>query len=83
MELVLIWKALVQYGVLGIICFLEGWAIVRLWRENNALRDRYEVKAEKSADKIAALSARANAAADILEQRRRAHRTTDVEPLHR
>jgi hypothetical protein len=77
MEFAVIWKAFVEYGLLGILCVVEMLAIVRLWRDNNALRDRYEAKAEKSAEKIAILSARANAAADLLEQRRRARRSSE------
>ena len=78
MDFVIMWKALSSYGVLGIMCVAEMYAIVRLWRENNALRDRYEAKADKSAEKIARLVERANTAADILE-RRRARRITDSE----
>lgn len=70
MEIVVIWKALASYGVLGIMVVVEMIAIIHLWRANNALRDRYEAKAEKSAEKIAALAARASAAANTLERRR-------------
>jgi alkanesulfonate monooxygenase SsuD/methylene tetrahydromethanopterin reductase-like flavin-dependent oxidoreductase (luciferase family) len=72
--------------------FVEGLAIIRLWKDNNALRDRYEAKSDKANEKISTLAARAQTAADKVEElleerqerRRRTRRNeTGVEPLVR
>jgi hypothetical protein len=81
MDVLIVWKFFSSYGALGVMALVEMYAIVRLYKENNALRDRYEAKAEKSADKIALLAAKASHAADVLERRRRARPATDSDAI--
>jgi len=91
MEFALVWKALSSYGVLGIMCLVFMAVIGKLYRDREAererhraelaaYRDRYEIKAEKSAEKIAALVEKANAAADEYERRRWRARGADAPP---
>jgi hypothetical protein len=47
-----IFEALIDYGALGIICFVMGWLLYREWKTNAQEKRRAEKRMEELEDKL-------------------------------
>jgi hypothetical protein len=94
MDLILVWKALSSYGVLGVVVVVEMFVIAKIYRDREAertrhsleldtFRDRYMTKGETYMEKYAELARSTHVVLDSInrasQERARARRITDAD----